>query len=387
MPCCWHGPVLRSKSPAKIEAPQGETVTVRVAATDDDNDPLTFAWAIDGKPAGANSPELQVPASKDRSVSLSVSDGKDTVTDRWQISALKPSPFAMDFSPSSLSRLRFNTPQQFALLVPPKVPAKDLRYSWTIDGKTVSDARTFVLKDYDPKMVRSRPLAVVATATNAQGQTFSHEWNVDVVPPPPEITSASPPAGRVDPSGGQAAFSLQAKPPLGNQTFKYIYEVDGKPAAPSADGRFTFRPTDDGTHVVVASIEDNYRQSSSEKIKWTIEASDIVAKVQDWLKEYERAWNAKDARKLGELRGLDAGLIAQLDQSLQDKLNLRVKFSNVTVKEVGSNQAVASYRRLDEWTGAKDGREMSRARGVEQTFRLSGSRLTATESTGAGSDQ
>ncbi|MFQ5668877.1 MAG: hypothetical protein ACE5I7_20980, partial [Candidatus Binatia bacterium] len=323
-------PVLRGKPHPRIEAPFGKTVALRVTAVDEDDDQLAYRWTVDGKPAGTNAPELKVVASTNHTVSLAVSDGKDTVTSRWQIAAIKPVRFSLDFTPKRLDTLQFDTPQRFALMVPRNAGSRGIQYAWRVDGNQVSDARTFVFKARDPSIVRSKPVSITATARNAQGQHFSHEWQVRVIPPPPEIVKRSPSGDRLGPGVSErVSFSLQGRAPLGNQRLSYVYEVDGKRVAQGGDSRFTFQPQDDEPHAVTAYIEDNYRQVSRQKIRWTVQASGIVAKVRDWLKEYERAWNAKDARKLGQLRGLDAQLVAHLAESLKDKVGLRVKFSNV----------------------------------------------------------
>ena len=381
-----HPPVLRSKPVARLEAPLGETVDLKVSAADEDGDHLKYTWTVDGKKAGTDSPELKVVASANHAVSLTVSDGKDNVSASWQISAIKPQPLKpqppnLEFTPKELAQVRFNSPLRFALVVPANQRASDLKYTWSVDGKQVSDARTFQLTDYDPKMVSDRPVSVVAKATDAQGQSFAHEWNFKVLPPRPEILNVSPPPGTVEADGDRPlAFELNASPPLGNQKLNYVYEVDGKRSSVGNDGHFTFQPSDERPHELTAYVEDaTYGDASQRKIKWTVQTSGIVAKVQAWLNEYERAWNAKDARKLAQLRGLEPSLIRQLEESLEDKVGLRVKFSDVKIQKVERDEAKASYRRLDEWTGAKDGRAVSRSRNVEQTFRLSAGGLTETE--------
>jgi serine/threonine protein kinase len=378
-------PVLRKVPPPKLEAALGDSVDLKVTATDDDDDPLTYAWTVDGKKTGGNSPELKVVASADHTVKLTVSDGKDSVSSDWQIAAVKPPPkpaiLTLDFTPKEVERVvRFNSPERFALLVPSKQRGTDLKFAWSVDGKKVSDARAFELRQFEPKMVGERAVSVVATATDGQGQSFSHEWKLKVLPPPPQILKASPPAGAVEPDGDRPlTFDLTASPPVGNQKLAYVYKVDANPNATINAGPFTFQPTDDKPHEVSAYVEDNYQQVSRQKIKWSVQTSEIVGKVQQWINEYERAWNAKDANKLGKLRGLDASLVQQLEESLRDKVGLHVKFSDVNIEKMDRSQAKASYHRLDEWTGAMDGKAMSRSRKVQQVFRLGATGLMETE--------
>jgi tRNA A-37 threonylcarbamoyl transferase component Bud32 len=367
-------PVLAEKPAARIEAPLGETVDLRVRAQDPDGDPLTYAWKVDGEKAGTDSPELRVAASGDRAVSLTVSDGKDEVTDDFRIAAIRPVRLALDFAPKHVDHVRLGAAQSFRLI--PPAGTTDLRYAWTVDGEAAGKGPSFDFEPRRPDLVRKTPVTVAATATNAAGLSFSHEWKVEVRPPPPSIDASSPSGKTVEVESGESVpFELQPSAPVGDQAITVVYEVDGHRATSSPDGRFEYRPKDDQEHRVVAYAEDNYRQESARRVSWNVRPSSVVKKVQHWLDQYETAWNRKDAKTLAELRGLKPETMERLEDTFKDQNDLRVRFSNVRIEKVGSDQAKASYDRVDQWVGARDGKPVSRSRSVQQMFRVDGSRV------------
>ncbi len=369
-------PLLVRQPPPTIEVSKGSTANLQVAASDPDDDRLRYAWTIDGKPAGADAPELTVSATASHHVELTVSDGKDALTSHWEVVALAPKGLALDVAPRRLDTLRFNEPQQFALIVPSDLPGGDLEYAWTVDGTKVSSAPTFLFKNSEPGAVTGKPLSIVATATDGRGQRFAHEWTVRITPPLPSIASSSPRERTLEVMRGRTVtFDLQASPTVGAQTLTYVYEVDGRSVARGADGRFEFTPTDEGSHTVTGYLEDNYRQVSADKRSWTLRPSTVAGRVEQWLRTYEQAWNQKNAAKLAELRGMDAATQARLAEAFADKKDLRVTFSGIEVRPLGPDQATASYKRQDEWVGARDGKPVKLTRAVEQTFRLNGTRI------------
>ena len=62
-------------------------VEIKVDARDPDGVPLTFAWRVDGRPAGGNAPALDVPVDGAHAVSLEISDanGDGTVWSAWRV--------------------------------------------------------------------------------------------------------------------------------------------------------------------------------------------------------------------------------------------------------------------------------------------------------------
>ena len=222
--------------------------------------------------------------------------------------------------------------------------------------------------------MRKAPVTVAATATDAAGLSFSHEWKVDVPPPPPSIAASSPSQKTVEVESGESvSFEVRPSAPVGDQAVSVVYEVDGSRAAGGADGRFEYRAKDDQEHRVVAWAEDNYRQDSPHRVTWNVRPSSMVKKVQRWLDAYETAWNRKDAKALAELRGLKQETMQRLQDTFKSQNDLRVRFSNVRIEKVGSDRAKASYDRVDEWVGARDGKPVTRNRSVEQMFRVDGS--------------
>ena len=276
-----------------------------------------------------------------------------------------------------------------------------LKAEWTVDGKKVASGTKFTFANDDVAKVRRTPVEIAVAATDAQGAKFSRRWSVVVEPPAPELESATPPAGTVEaPESGSQTFQLAARSPIGGQDLSYVFQVDGKQAAKGKSPTFSYKPSDDRAHKVTGFVQDNFDQVSS-RTDWTLSprpgapavttasipppttgttsaTGDVVGKARSWLDEYQSAFNAKNASRLGELRGLSPAKVAELQKVLDDQQGLRVTFSNVQIEKLGDDRARITYTRSDDFTDAR-GTPVSRTGVVEQTVGLVNGRITELE--------
>ncbi|MBY0274764.1 hypothetical protein K2Z84_05460, partial [Candidatus Binatia bacterium] len=385
------------KAGGKLDAKLGDTVKLAANVKDEDGDAIRYAWKIDGKAVADDGAELSVPVTGDRTVSVTASDGSAEASATWQIAAIKPV-LKLDTSPARLERLRFEKPQEFALAAP--AGTTGVEAEWTVDGKKVASGSKFTFTNDDPAKIRRTPVEIAVAATDAQGAKFSRTWSVVVEPPTPELESATPPAGAVEaPESGSQTFQLAARRPIGGQDLSYVFQVDGKQAAKGKSPSFSYKPSDDRAHKITGYVQDNFDQVSS-RTDWTLSprpgasttastgtsgtttapapAGDVVGKARSWLDDYQSAFNAKDAARLGQLRGLSSAKVAELQKVLDDQQGLRVTFSNVQIEKLGDDRARITYTRSDDFTDAR-GTPVSRTGVVEQTVGLVNGRITELE--------
>jgi len=370
--------VASPKSGTKIDAKLGDTVKLGATVKDEDGDAIQYAWKVDGKAVADTGPQIEVPVTGNRSVSVTASDGTTEVSASWQIAAIKPV-LKLDASPARLERLRFEKPQDFALSVPPGTTGLELE--WTVDGKKVASGPKFTFANDDPAKVRRTPVQIAVSGRDADGATFEKQWAVVIEPPAPQVTSAVPPAGAVDVAPGSTqTFELEAAGPVGGQDLTYVFQVDGRQAAKGRSPSFDLRVSGDKPQRVTGFVQDNFDQVSS-RTEWSIaprSASDIVRSAQGWLDDYQSAFNAKDAARLGQLRGLSSDKVAELSKVLADQSGLRVTFSNVNIEKLDDQRARITYTRSDEFTDAR-GTPVSRTGNVEQVVGLQGGRVVELE--------
>jgi tRNA A-37 threonylcarbamoyl transferase component Bud32/Arc/MetJ-type ribon-helix-helix transcriptional regulator len=364
-------------SATKVSAKRGDTVSFLADATDADQDKLTYTWSTDGKPEKATGHELKLKIDGDHKVSVTVSDGTESVANDWQVAALEAPLFTFNFTPPTLERVRFGEPQELALSPAPGVATAGVTYAWKVDGSGVATGPRFVLKSYSPAWVRDGAVAIVATADGGPGQSFSHEWKVRVVPPMPQIRKTVPPSGVVEVEvGATQPLTIDAGDPVGAQRLSFVFRVDGKVEKRSPANRFDFASKDDTSHVIEAAVEDNYQQAALQPIKWTLQPSSILGKVGKWVDEYKEARRTKDAQKEGALRGLPKTQVDKLAEAYSKQKNLQVSFSEADIKPLGSNRARAKFQETRSFTGPDESPVAARL-ACEYTFTLVDGRLVA----------
>jgi len=103
----------------------------------------------------------------------------------------------------------------------------------------------------------------------------------------------------------------------------------------------------------------------------------MIGVVARWLDEYQAAWNAGDAVRLGRMLGLNTAEVLSLQQIFQERKNLRVTIEDVYIEPLSSSLARATYVRRDLWTDRSTGRPRSSSGAYEQAFQLSDGELRA----------
>ena len=336
--------------PAKgpITAKVGDNVVLTGEATDPDRDDrLTYRWTVDGKPDRTDGPQLNLKVGGNHAVGLTVSDGKSEAHTSWQIAALSPlPPFVFEAVPKQLeTELRFKGTAEFALKPTHDLSLADVSFTWTLDGRKVSDRPTFSLQATDSTLVRGTPVKLVAVAADKQGRSFPHDWKVTVLPPVPEIQSTTPPSDKpIDAESGQTlAFQVTAAPTVGNQQLTYIYSVDGKNAGRSPKSQFEFGVPDSGEHQVGARVEDNYRQAAPQTVTWRVQGSDILSLARKWVSAFQEARRSGDAQKEGQLRDLSATEVSRLKDAYSKQKDRQVSFTAPQIEKLAGNRAQATF--------------------------------------------
>jgi aminoglycoside N3'-acetyltransferase len=177
-------------------------------------------------------------------------------------------------------------------------------------------------------------------------------------------------------SGASQTFELDVASPVGDQTLTYVFQTNGKEAS-SSKPRYDFVAAGQQEYTIVASVKDNYGQTSTETRTWKVKVAsqaDVRQLVEGWLNTYQDAFNRKDVAKLGELLRLDAGKQKNLAGLLENQRNLRVAFRDVKIDKVDSTRAKVSYKRMDEFVDERTGKSMSLSTPIKQAFRVENGR-------------
>jgi tRNA A-37 threonylcarbamoyl transferase component Bud32 len=359
---------------AGISSESGTKLRFEVEGADDDGDTLRYAWNVDGKPVSAKGPAFELAVTGDHRIGVKASDGNgESEPVAWRVAASKPPPLVLTARPARLEKLRFGESQEFSLAVPRDLGDVRLDFVWTLDGERVSTAESFKLVADDPRLVRDGQVQVVGTAADPKGRADRHEWRFDVIPPAPRIVGSSPPADATVDVDRAGTVELSVSEPIGDQTFTYIFDVDGRQ---ERSGKPTHRVTTGGGEQsrVIAWVTDNYGQRSTER-SWTFRPTTIVGQVERWLEDYRQAFNRKDLERLRSMLRLDADKAAVQRQTLECQRNLNVTFEGLGVEKIDTNRARASYTRTDQFTDCNTGAARSLSTAVKQQFRLVNGRI------------
>jgi hypothetical protein len=365
-----------------IPAGASRTFAVELAEVEGGGKPA-IEWRLDGSVVARDVTEWKFhgsPSASGARQQLQAKVGDGTGEDQlhlWKINieplpTAQPAPLKLEWRPERLDRVPYQQAQEFELIAP-SGSGSGLDYAWTLDGRKVASGPRFTLPA-DPRLVSHGPVELAALARDPTGRTFSHKWSFRIDPPAaPELTGSKPSPGTVEAEQGTTlSFELSSADPAPGQAFTYVFEVDRKPST-SQSPRLPYRVNDDNEHTIIGYVEDNFQQRSKRQATWKIPASSgIVAKVQSWLADYERAFNAKDSRRIATLRGMSADDAAKLQETLDQQKGLKVTFGDVRIQKIDSRTAKATYSRTDEFNEPTRGERVSRTRPVEQTFMLDG---------------
>ena len=173
--------VQRIPEESALTVQRGTTQDFAVSASDQENDELAYAWAVDGKKAGKD-PHFAFTAGdtgKHR-VEVEVADRgglKDRV--RWEVDVPAPpaAPRLVMFTPHQAEFSLFPHQSRFfgVEVDVPGVVEPELNYQWKIDGRPVPGQEVVEFKN---KPVGAHKVEVVVTASS--GLSVTSQWTVMV---------------------------------------------------------------------------------------------------------------------------------------------------------------------------------------------------------------
>ncbi|HEV8718939.1 MAG TPA: protein kinase [Candidatus Binatia bacterium] len=173
--------VQRVPEEGVLTVQKGMAQDFNVIVSDQENDELTYAWAVDGKKAGKD-PRFTFTAADagTHRIDLEVTDRgglKDRV--RWEVDVPAPpaAPRLVMFTPHQAEFWLFPHQSRF-LGVEVDVPdlvEPELNYQWKIDGRPVSGQEVIEFKN---KPVGAHKVEVTVTASS--GLSVTHQWTVTV---------------------------------------------------------------------------------------------------------------------------------------------------------------------------------------------------------------
>jgi hypothetical protein len=200
---------------------------------------------------------------------------------------------------------------------------------------------------------------------------------LSILPPAPRIAGVQPAAATLELApGASQAFEIDAAVPIGNQTLTYVFQTNGKEAT-SSKPRYDFVAGSQQDYTIVASIKDNYGQTSKESRTWKVKIAsqaDVGTLVASWLDSCQNAFNRKDVAQLAQLLRLDSGRQKSLEGLLKNQRDLRVAFRDVKINQVDPTRAAVSYKRVDEFVDERTGKSVSLSTPIKQTFRVENGR-------------
>ena len=231
-------PQLQAFAPKKgtVEVTGGTTQPFRIDVTDPDNEPLNYAWTVNGEAAGTKA-TLNWNAEEPGSyrVRAVVTDPAGlTVSKDWQVKVVAPPPLPVPTEQAATT----NNPPQITKYAPDEAlittqegqslsfsttvtdPDGDqLTYEWTVDGKRVARGSSTAQPTLTWKAKGAGNHVVRALVNDRAGLSAMREWQVAVVPSlpstdtppvippaannlPPQITTRTPDAGRTQDLNG-----------------------------------------------------------------------------------------------------------------------------------------------------------------------------------------
>jgi len=145
--CFNKPPVITSLTPSTTEVARGGSCTVTCVATDENaDDTLTYAWtATGGSISGTGSSVSWIAPTTEGSYSISVtvSDGEETVSDSCNIQVVNTPPVITSLTPSTTDL----APEDSGTIgcVASDADGDTLTYAWTATGGTVSGTGSSVI--------------------------------------------------------------------------------------------------------------------------------------------------------------------------------------------------------------------------------------------------
>jgi hypothetical protein len=226
-------------------------------------------------------------------------------------------------------------------------------------------------------LVSGKSVRIRVAASDDKKRSFKHEWSLSVVPPLPKITATQPAASTLElASGASQAFELDTAAPVGDQTLTYVFQTNGKEVR-SSKPRYDFVAGSQQDYTIVASVKDNYGQTSKESRTWQVKVAsqaDVGSLVEGWLDTYKEAFNRKDIAKLAQLLRLDSGKQKTLEGTFKHRRDLRVAFQDVKINKVDPTRAAVSYKQVEDFIDERTGKSETLSIPINRTFRVENGR-------------
>jgi tRNA A-37 threonylcarbamoyl transferase component Bud32 len=164
---------------------------------------------------------------------------------------------------------REGKPLAFAVALHGDEKAKDIQYTWTLDGTRQATGPTWT---FTPDLAGGKREHDVRVVASRAGQELERAWHVDVanVDRPPQIVS--PPGERTTievEAGAPVALQVRASDPdlADGDALSYAWERDGKRIASAAEPSISLPDARDGEHVRVAVVD---KEGLEARREWTI---------------------------------------------------------------------------------------------------------------------
>jgi len=183
-----HPPVAAcSVTPASVYAGSGDAVAIHVAASDPDNDPLTYSYTATGGTVEGTGPEARWNsnglAAGSYTVNAKVDDGRGGTTSCAADIKVEEKPNHPPTASLSIDRSPIITGEQTGVACNGSDPDNDpLTYSYTTTGGRISGSGSKV--QFDSTGLQPGSYTVKCTVNDGRGGTADASGNVEVKEPP-----------------------------------------------------------------------------------------------------------------------------------------------------------------------------------------------------------
>jgi hypothetical protein len=193
--CFNKPPVVTSLTPSATTVASGDSCTVNCVASDPDSDPLTYAWsAAEGAISGVGSTITWIAPTTvgTYTVTVTVSDGKKSVSDSCNIQVVNTPPVIASLTPSSTDL----APEDSCTIgcVASDADGDTLAYAWTATGGTISGTGNSVSWEAP---ATEGTYNVSVSVSDGKGGTASDSCDITVEMKYGSINIQSNPAGAV----------------------------------------------------------------------------------------------------------------------------------------------------------------------------------------------
>jgi outer membrane protein OmpA-like peptidoglycan-associated protein len=299
-----------SADKSMVFAESGDIVAVHAAASDPDNDPLTYSWVTTGGSVEGNGADARwnssVATPGTYTVKVRVDDGRGGTADCSTDIGVQPRPNRPPTMTCSADRNSVLAGEPVQIVATANDPDNDpLAYSWDSSGGQVRG--TDASAKFDTTGLKAGHYSVTGHVNDGRGGTANCELGIDVQEP-------SPPAEMVELEARLALHSIYfptARPSAENPSGGLVDSQEKILAALAADFQryLTFKP---GTHLILGGHAD--QRGSQEYNKALTDRR--VERSKSFLVEHGVSATAIETRSFGEEDNLNAEQVkAQIAQN------------------------------------------------------------------------